>query len=238
MLSKPLELLAHASQQAREQDQDQDQASGDGKDASTSSATGLVGPPRSPDRSNSRSLAAGPGRGTAFFSIGLCTPRHDRGSRFDPIDRGLISIDYAIKLVGIFVEKLDLPISLLDPSLHTFAFIRSRSAILLTSMCWISAQFMDNGGKTAARLESHLKDTLIPAVLTQGYRSVEICQAMIILAAYHPPTPTLWEDRSWSYVHAAIGIASELGMNSRLVDLCEERSKDEDLVRKVRNRER
>jgi hypothetical protein len=46
--------------------------------------------------------------------------------------------------------------------------------------------------------------------LIDGHKSVELCQAYILLSSYDVPTRRLEDDRSWSYAGLAIRSAKTL----------------------------
>jgi hypothetical protein len=76
--------------------------------------------------------------------------------------------------------------AILDRTLHTFAFVRSRSAILLTTMLALGStalatlpQNADQHVAEALRLHAHV-EKLNLVVYTTGARSIEIIQAHIV----------------------------------------------------------
>lgn len=180
----------------------------------------------------------GPGRGKAFFDMGLFTTKLDNLPHFDPIDRGYLTIAEADGLYAVFMQYINPMLTLLDPHLHTFDYVRSSSALLLSCTCWIAAKYRVEASQIAADLEMHIRSNLLPTILMEGFRNAEIPQALIILAAYHPQMNTLSEDRAWAYVGFAIRIASELDMNSRITVRPANRQDDAGLARRLRNRER
>lgn len=165
----------------------------------------------------------GSGRGVSqrdYWSIGMYSSRYDIGPKFDPITCGILDISDARKLFSLFMRHLNDRITLLDPVLHTFEYVRSYSALLLSASCALAARFcvdMSNAEEITNRLDAHIQDRILPTVLLQGLRSVEISQAYMVLAAYHANTQTLNGDRSWSLLGWGIRIAAELDMNSRLL---------------------
>ncbi len=180
----------------------------------------------------------GPGRGKAFFDMGLFTTKLDNLPHFDPIDRGYLTLVEAESLYAVFMQFINPALTLLDPHLHTFDYVRSCSALLLSSTCWIAAKYEVEASQIAADLEMHIRSNLLPTILMEGFRNAEIPQALIILAAYHPQMNTLSEDKAWAYVGFAIRIASELDMNSRIAVRPANRQDDAGLARRLRNRER
>ncbi|GAK64435.1 uncharacterized protein PAN0_005c2649 [Moesziomyces antarcticus] len=180
----------------------------------------------------------GPGRGKAFFDMGLFTTKLDNLAHFDPIDRGYLTLAEAQSLYAVFMQYINPALTLLDPHLHTFDYVRSSSALLLSCTCWIAAKYRVEASQIAADLEMHIRSNLLPTILMEGFRNAEIPQALIILAAYHPQMNTLSEDKAWAYVGFAIRIASELDMNSRIATRPMNRQDDAGLARRLRNRER
>ncbi|TKY85762.1 hypothetical protein EX895_005302 [Sporisorium graminicola] len=180
----------------------------------------------------------GPGRGKAFFDVGLFTTKLDNLPQFDPIDRGYLTLAEAESLYAVFLDHINPTITLLDPHLHTFDYVRSCSSLLLSCTCWIAAKYKVEASQIAADLEMHIRSNLLPTILMEGFRNAEIPQALIILAAYHPQMNTLSEDKAWAYVGFAIRIASELDMNSRITVRPANRQDDAGLARRLRNRER
>lgn len=189
-----------------------------------------------PRTTNSRTV--GPGRGKAFFDIGLFSTKLDNLPEFDPINRGYLTLPQAESLYAVFMQYINPALTLLDPNLHTFDYVRSCSALLLSCTCWIAAKYRVEASQIAADLEMHIRSNLLPTILMEGFRNAEIPQALIILAAYHPQMNTLSEDKAWAYVGFAIRIASELDMNSRISIRPPNRQDDAGLARRLRNRER
>ncbi|GAC93554.1 hypothetical protein PHSY_001119 [Pseudozyma hubeiensis SY62] len=180
----------------------------------------------------------GPGRGKAFFDVGLFTTKLDNLPQFDPIDRGYLTLAEAESLYAVYMDRINPTITLLDPHLHTFDYVRSCSSLLLSCTCWIAAKYRVEASQIAADLEMHIRTNLLPTILMEGYRNAEIPQALIILAAYHPQMNTISEDKAWAYLGFAIRIASELDMNSRIAVRPPNRQDDAGLARRLRNRER
>ncbi|PWN52875.1 hypothetical protein IE53DRAFT_377774 [Violaceomyces palustris] len=241
-LSNPLKLLAHASDSARDRidrpQTDENTGCEDAENVQAGNDFGQVGTAQVTGTSSPPSQRCGPGRGRAYFFGGLFSPKFDNLEEIDPISCGIITEAEARKLFRVFVERLNSPLTLLDPHLHTFEYVRRHSAMLLTITCWIAAQHSYDGARPAQLLETHFKKVLLPTVLLEGYRSAEIAQAFIVAGSYHPPTSTLSQDRAWSYLGYAIRMAAELDMNSKIVKIPADRVDDESLVRRIRNRER
>ncbi|MCO5566000.1 hypothetical protein L7F22_019675 [Adiantum nelumboides] len=227
-LSNPLKLLAQASDSNVEPARvdtiaqtplKEDSDDGEDLDTQTVDASGKSQNSKSAKFAKGSSQTRGASR-RGYWNIGMYSSRLDKGSAFDPISQGLMTHEIARDLYGLYMRHLNAPITLLDPILHTFSFVRSHSALLLSASCALAARFashIDNAEEIANKLDSHIQDVLLPTILLKGYRSVEISQAFIILAAYHSNTQSLDGDRSWSLVGYGIRIAAELDMNARLL---------------------
>jgi hypothetical protein len=228
-LSNPLKLLAHASDVALAGSTDNFAAIGsetgnksveEWDDGSIGAATSAMDSSQVPLKQSGilKTRLGASQRG--YWDMGIYSTRPDRGAHMDPTTAGVISLDMAHVLFEYFMRNLSAPITLLDPVLHTFDYVQSHSAFLLTTACALAARFtadVDDAEKVANSLDAHIQDVLLPAVLLRGYRSVEIAQAFIVLAAYHSNTRSLDGDRSWSLVGYGIRIAAELDMNARIM---------------------
>ncbi|KAJ7696420.1 hypothetical protein B0H17DRAFT_1197938 [Mycena rosella] len=85
-------------------------------------------------------------------------------------------------------------------------------------------------------LDSHVNHVLLPAILLQDLRSVEIAQSLMMLAAFQCPNKDIREDRSWTLLVHAIRVASELNLQGSLFVKCTEQGEAE--CRRRRNAER
>lgn len=154
-----------------------------------------------------------------YWEMGLYSSRLDQDATLDPIACQIMTTEVAHDLYNYYLRHLNFRITLLDPKVSTFQHVSKHSALLLTTACALAARFadhIDEAEELAKNLDAHIQRTLLPAVLLQGYRSVEIAQAFIIMAAYHANTASLDGDRSWSLLGYGIRIAAELDMNARM----------------------
>lgn len=174
-----------------------------------------------------------------FFSMSIFHSKMDNDPDLDPVDMGLVQLRELEKLFDIFFARINPLLTLFDPFLHSVSHVRSRSALLTTVIAALAARLSDSGrhAKLAVILENHWRQKLLPEALLEGYKSVEISQAFLVLAIYHKPTNRLSEDRSWQYLGFAIRIATEIGVN-RLTKPNDEVKDNEQVRRRVRNRNR
>ncbi|KAJ4050763.1 hypothetical protein NW761_005560 [Fusarium oxysporum] len=122
----------------------------------------------------------------------------------DPIELGLITPSLAKSLFDSFITVLNPYISQLDPYLHTFTYVRSKSAFLLSSILAMSAKAFNH--VLYAKLYDHSQD-LFANVFRRGSKSIEIVQAILILTYWKEAQDT----RVWTSVGYAIRICMDLG---------------------------
>ncbi|CAK7200135.1 hypothetical protein SEUCBS139899_002825 [Sporothrix eucalyptigena] len=149
-----------------------------------------------------------------YFKRPQCAPLRDVGPDVDPVDLGLVTMDEAATLFPLYFARLHPINGILDPILHTPAFVRARSALLFTWILALTAQF-DHGPASAAiakRLRLH-GEKLSNHVHACGFKSVEIVQGYYISLLSANPAATLAEERSWLYTMYAFGLGSELGLD-------------------------
>jgi hypothetical protein len=217
-MSNPLKLLAQASDSALDPNATPAPAKADYDDAGQGGHLKV-----NDDSASKRPSAERTERGVSrreYWSLGLYSSKFDRGPLLDPIQCNVMTKEVGKDLFQLYMTHLNDRITLLDPYLASFNYVRSHSALLLTSACALAARFashIPNAEQLANNLDAHVQEKLLPAVLLQGYRSVEISQAFIIMAAFHRNTASLDGDRSWSLLGYGIRIAAELDMNARMI---------------------
>lgn len=86
---------------------------------------------------------------------------------------------------------------LLDREFHTPALVCSRSPFLLTTICAIASMFYTKKPELYAKL-SDLAKNLAFSVPAQGYKSVEIVQAYLLLSLWGTGAVERYEqDKMW-----------------------------------------
>ncbi|KAH8976971.1 fungal-specific transcription factor domain-containing protein [Lactarius hatsudake] len=115
----------------------------------------------------------------------------------------------------ILVHKLVTPedpfISLLDPKLHTPVLTFSRCPLLFTVVCAIALRYSDK--PEVYPIAMHFAKSAAANALVDGRKSVELCQAYILMSIYAVPARRLEEDCSWLYAGLAIRIATDLNLH-------------------------
>lgn len=124
---------------------------------------------------------------------------------------GLVTPTDVEKLFSIFYTKLNPHVSLLDPSLHTPASTFTRCPFLFTVVCAVSSRYYREKSDIYP-IAMHFARHEAANALIDGWKSVELCQAYILLNTYGVPARRWEEDRSWLYIGLAIRIATDLNL--------------------------
>lgn len=91
-----------------------------------------------------------------------------------------------------------------DPELHTFAYVRKRSAFLLTSIVSAAAKVFNPSLRPS--LQAHA-DRLFGESFSQGTKSAEVIHAILVLTYWKEPEDT----RAWLSIGYVIRMCMELG---------------------------
>ncbi|KAG2028998.1 hypothetical protein BDR03DRAFT_1019039 [Suillus americanus] len=112
-------------------------------------------------------------------------------------DRALRAVELVVKHLE--AHTLTMPfIGLLDPTLHTSQSIFQRCPFLFTVICVISSRYYKEKFEiypVAMRFAKHSAAN----ALIDAWKSVELCQAYILMSIYAVPARRWEEDRSWLY---------------------------------------
>ncbi|KZP01066.1 hypothetical protein CALVIDRAFT_475249 [Calocera viscosa TUFC12733] len=127
-----------------------------------------------------------------------------------------VEMEEVMDLFNIFFDNLNHHCCLLDRQFHTAPLVCSRSPFLLTAVCAIASKFYkgrDDGGELHIRLNNVVKK-LAWSTPAQGYKSVEIVQAYLLLALWGTgPVQRFEQDRTWLLLGMAIRMATDLNLH-------------------------
>ncbi|KII88984.1 hypothetical protein PLICRDRAFT_53481 [Plicaturopsis crispa FD-325 SS-3] len=118
-----------------------------------------------------------------------------------------------LELFTIFFHKVQPYVSILDPVLHTPANLIWSSPFLFTVIIALASRYHT---RKPALHSLAIEFAWLAAVnaLTVGRKSVEICQALLLLSVYPAPQQKrLADDKSWVLMGVATRMAMELGLN-------------------------
>ncbi|KAG9080980.1 hypothetical protein FRC07_014707, partial [Ceratobasidium sp. 392] len=115
-------------------------------------------------------------------------------------------------LFKIFFEQLNPFVAILDPSMHTPAFVFGRCPFLFTAICAISSRYYRKRPELYT-IAMHFAKQSAATALIDGWKSVELVQAYILMSVYPVPARRWEEDRTWLYLGLAIRMATDLNLH-------------------------
>ncbi|KAF9457171.1 fungal-specific transcription factor domain-containing protein [Collybia nuda] len=125
-------------------------------------------------------------------------------------------------LFTIFFERINPYFSILDPEMHTPSKLIWTCPFLFTVICAVSSRYY-TGRPTLYPLAMDLARDAAGRALIDGSKSVDVCQAYLLMAVYPVPKKKWTEDRSWLLMGVAIRMAIELELNQPPPAICSER---------------
>ncbi|PPQ75279.1 hypothetical protein CVT26_015270 [Gymnopilus dilepis] len=126
------------------------------------------------------------------------------------------------QLFSIYFNCVNSYFSLLDPDYHTPQKLIWTSPFLFTVICAVASRYYTARPNLYTLAIEFARDCAGKG-LVEGVRSVEVCQAYLIMALYPEPKKKWAEDRSWLLMGVAIRMAIELELNQLPPSSCEER---------------
>ncbi|KAI5122222.1 hypothetical protein M0805_002711 [Coniferiporia weirii] len=149
-----------------------------------------------------------------------------------------VSTEEVVALFKIFFEHMNIHLGLLDPDFHTPSLVCSRSPFLLTTICGISSKFYGTRPELHPKL-SALSRKLAFSVPEQGYKSVEIVQAYLLLALWGcGPVERFEQDKTWLLLGMGIRMATDLNLHRKTATLGQNTPEGRARDIEVHNRER
>ncbi|ESK91396.1 prib protein [Moniliophthora roreri MCA 2997] len=149
-----------------------------------------------------------------------------------------VTTNEVVEMFNIYYDHMNMHCNLLDRNFHTPSLVCSRSPFLLTTICAISSKFYTAKPELHPRL-TELAKKLAFSVPGQGYKSVEIVQAYLLLTLWGCGAVERYEqDKTWMMLGMAIRMATDLNLHRKTAvkstDTQEGRVRDME----VHNRER
>ncbi|TCD60645.1 hypothetical protein EIP91_009746 [Steccherinum ochraceum] len=111
---------------------------------------------------------------------------------------GLVTHDDVGKLFDIFFKTINRFVPILDENIHTPAGVLGRCPFLFTVVCSLASRYYSEKPDIHP-LAMHLAKAAAGNAFIGGWKTVEMCQAYLLLGSYSPPARRLEEDRSWFY---------------------------------------
>ncbi|KAI0087537.1 hypothetical protein BDY19DRAFT_994860 [Irpex rosettiformis] len=155
----------------------------------------------------------------------------ERQAAPDILLSGLITNEDVGKLFDIYWRCINPVVPILDENIHTPSAVLGRCPFLFTVVCAISSRFYDEK-KEIYHMAIHMAKAAAANAFLDGWKTVEMCQAFLLMASYMPPARRWDEDRTWFYS----GIAFRLAVDLDLGRVPDHKPTDERVERELLNR--
>ena len=141
------------------------------------------------------------------------TKRDTDDPAYDPIALALVDAEGVAALADFFYKGPHTVASILDPLLHTPAFLHQHSHLLLSVVCLVAAQSMPHQATLTERLNQHVQKCLAHC-FEKFYRSVEIIQAIELLILWPRATRNISEDPAPVWLAYINSLGQTLGIDT------------------------
>ncbi|KAF8237671.1 hypothetical protein L208DRAFT_476330 [Tricholoma matsutake] len=149
-----------------------------------------------------------------------------------------VSTDDVVALFNIYFDHVNMHCRLLDRDFHTPSLVCSRSPFLLTTICSIASKFYTAKPELHSRL-TELAKKLAFTVPAQGYKSLEIVQAYLLLSLWGCGAAERYEqDKTWLLLGIAIRMAVDLNLHRKTAVASQDTEEGKARDLEVHNRER
>ncbi|KAF7373023.1 Protein priB [Mycena sanguinolenta] len=148
---------------------------------------------------------------------------------------GIVVWEDVKKLFEIFHTNLNPLISLLDPVLHTPTSTFVRCPVLFTVVCAVSSRHYTEKSEIYPIAMQFAKRSVANA-LNEHRKTIELCQAYLLLSIYALPVPKWEQDCSWLFAGVAVQLATELNLHQEPISTAARA--DEKWERELLNRTR
>ncbi|PBK98248.1 hypothetical protein ARMGADRAFT_572182 [Armillaria gallica] len=126
---------------------------------------------------------------------------------------GLVTLEDAEQLFDIFYKHINPFIALLDPVLLTPKSTLARCPVLFTVICAIASRYHPRKSSIYSIVMHFAKNSAANALVLDEMKSVELCQAHILMSIYAVPERSWDRDQSWLYTGLAVSIATALHLD-------------------------
>ncbi|KAF9469416.1 fungal-specific transcription factor domain-containing protein [Collybia nuda] len=149
-----------------------------------------------------------------------------------------VGTEDVVALFNIYFDHINMHCNLLDRNFHTPSLVCSRSPFLLTTICSISSKFYTAKPDLHPKL-TELAKKLSFSVPAQGYKSVEIVQAYLLLSLWGCGAVERYEqDKTWLLLGMAIRMATDLNLHRKTAVTSQDTQEGKTRDQEVHNRER
>ncbi|KAF7373010.1 hypothetical protein MSAN_00508400 [Mycena sanguinolenta] len=157
----------------------------------------------------------------AYFQPGPATDSRMRAHLLEQsvpeiVIHGIVVPEDVDKLFEIFHANLNPFISLLDPVLHTPTSTFARCPVLFTVVCAVSSRYYTEKSEIYPIAMQFAKRSAANA-LNEGRKTIELCQAYLLLSIYAAPVVNWEQDCSWLFTGVAIRLATDLNLHQESI---------------------
>ncbi|KAK0502116.1 hypothetical protein EDD18DRAFT_1346684 [Armillaria luteobubalina] len=117
---------------------------------------------------------------------------------------GIVTLEDAEKLFGIFYTYIHPFVALLDPVLFTPKSTLARCPVLFSVICAIASRYHPPKSNIYPIAMHFAKRSAANALILDGMKSVELCQAYILMSIYPAPERSWDRDQTWLYIGLAV----------------------------------
>ncbi|WWC57478.1 uncharacterized protein I303_100010 [Kwoniella dejecticola CBS 10117] len=153
-----------------------------------------------------------------FFQHGLYGTKRDVSEGLDPVQKGLIVEEEVLELFDGYFRYCHLQMPILDTSLHTPSYVRSRSAYLFTVILMVGAialatlpSSLAEYCQIAIKLHTHA-EKLQSVLCATAAKSTEIVQAEMLFIEWGLRKNRLVDDQRWARMGWASRLTSSIGL--------------------------
>ncbi|TFY54637.1 hypothetical protein EVJ58_g8739 [Rhodofomes roseus] len=125
---------------------------------------------------------------------------------------GLFGPAEVTALFKLYFDKLYPSFAILDPALHTPEYVLSKSSLLFTTVLYVTSRLWTHRPKLHVLARAHTTECVKEAV-REGYRTIETCQALTLLALFPAPHRSWVDHRGWMLMGIAIRIVQDLKLD-------------------------
>lgn len=130
----------------------------------------------------------------------------------DIITYAVVAPEEIVVLFQIFFDRINPFFSLLDPDLHTPARLIWASPFLFTVICAVASRFYTAKPNLYGMAMEFAREAAGKALVDE-VKSIDVCQAYVLLGVYPMPAKKWAKDRSWLFMGVGIRMALELGLH-------------------------
>ncbi|KAK0502122.1 hypothetical protein EDD18DRAFT_1139337 [Armillaria luteobubalina] len=147
---------------------------------------------------------------------------------------GIVTLEDAENLFDIFYTYIHPLVALLDPVLLTPQSTLARCPVLFTVICAIASRYHHQKSNIYSIAMHFAKCSAADALVLDGMKSVELCQAYILMSIYPAPERSWDRDQTWIYIGLAVSIATALRLNQTPKFTSVTKSEEREYLNRVR----